>query len=101
MAVLRYGCCYGCHASQERIKMSVVLWLLESSSSLLACALPILGSANSVNSKTPGMGRWQKLGDVGQSVNLQLWRMNKSREPIYCMTVLNNTILNTVNLLRM
>ena len=50
------------------------LWLLESPSSLLDHTLPTLGSANSVNSKTPGMSRWQKLGDVGQSVNFQLWR---------------------------
>ena len=44
---------YGHHASQERMCLQF-LWLLKSPSSLLACALPTLGSANSVNSERVG-----------------------------------------------
>ena len=42
--------CNGCPANQERIKVSAVPTLLKSPSSLLARALPTLGSANSANS---------------------------------------------------
>ena len=64
---LCYGCCYSCCVSQERgcvmaampVRKEKVclqfLWLLESSSSLLTCALLTQGSANSVNSKTTGI----------------------------------------------
>ena len=48
---LCYGCCHDCCASQERINMSAVPEALPSSS-LLACILPTLGSAGSVNSDT-------------------------------------------------
>ena len=42
--------CYGCHASQERINLATVPIVSASSSNLLALGLPILGSANSVDS---------------------------------------------------
>ena len=41
------------------------LWLLESSSSLLTCTLPILGSVNSLNSETVGaVGRIRNRGII-------------------------------------
>ena len=62
------GFCYSCRTSQERGCVmaahqpgdnepvcSSFGWLLESPSSLLARALPTLGSVNSVNSKTIGL----------------------------------------------
>ena len=58
---LHYGCGYGCCISQDRYRVTAgmparreytclqFLWLLTSSSRLLALALPVLGSANSAN----------------------------------------------------
>ena len=63
MLWLCYGCCYGCCINQERGSIMAAvparreemclhfLRLLPSSSSLLACPLSTLGSANSVNKK--------------------------------------------------
>ena len=53
--VLCYIYCYGCSVSQKRSLQ--FLWVLVSSSILLACTLPTLGSVNSMgsaNSKTNG-----------------------------------------------
>ena len=47
------------------------LWLLTSSSSLLARALPTLSSANSVNSKTIGVTN--RICDTGTKEACGLW----------------------------
>ena len=64
---LCYGCSSSCHVGQDRDWVAAAVparrewaclqfpWFLESSSSLLACALPTLGAANSGNSKTTGV----------------------------------------------
>ena len=49
-ALARERLYYGCHASQERIFMSVLPTAPQSPSSLLPRALPTLDSANSVDS---------------------------------------------------
>ena len=51
------------------------LWLLEPSSSLLALALPTLGSTNSVNSKTVGAVSRMKSNTWGA------WRLALLKSP--------------------
>ena len=58
------------------------LWLLESSSSLLAHALPTLGSVNSVNSETTGIMNRMISDTLAFPMMYSAYKLNKQGDSI-------------------